>query len=199
MPQLKGLKTQGLNGTFEPMAAFKTLLDGTALLLREEGGAFLITQAAPPSQRGPAQSSGEPRIEVEIRAQYEKLSVMRAELVKLEDQFYAEYNKLNTDRQYDVVCRMEAYTGSHLLSRVCEPAFVAGAEREETRAALQGHAVPLAILTIQEKTPGYQKNMATLVEKHPELFRLVKERSELAQRYEAVRKQKIHGQTIDWD
>jgi hypothetical protein len=42
---LNGRSTQGVNGTLATMDAFKRLLEGTPLLLREQGGALLITEA----------------------------------------------------------------------------------------------------------------------------------------------------------
>jgi outer membrane receptor protein involved in Fe transport len=41
--QLKGLKTSGVSGTLEPKEAFKKLIEGTPLTIKEEGGAVLIT------------------------------------------------------------------------------------------------------------------------------------------------------------
>jgi hypothetical protein len=52
--------------------------------------------------------AGDEIAEVEIEAQREQLHVMQAEIIKLEDQFFAEYNKLNTDHPYDSFCTFEA-------------------------------------------------------------------------------------------
>lgn len=65
---LKGRKTQGVNGTLEPVDAFKRLLEGAPLVLSEEGGALLITQAARAPQRTTAQSPADPLPEVQIEA-----------------------------------------------------------------------------------------------------------------------------------
>src|SRR5579883_880182 len=41
--QLKGLKTRGVSGTLEPKEAFSKLIEGTALVLEDEGSALLVT------------------------------------------------------------------------------------------------------------------------------------------------------------
>jgi len=205
--QLKGLKTRGVNGTLEPTAAFKTLLEGTPLTLREAGGALLITRAASVAHRTIAPASADPLSEVQVEAQREKLSVMLAELNQLEERFYAGYNSFNVDPQYDVHCRMEARTGTHVLKRVCQPAFVAKAMEGQMRAIedepgiyfADANLASRAAADILEKTPDYQKNMVDVVTQHPELLELVKERVELAKRYEAVRKQALKGKIAVWD
>jgi iron complex outermembrane receptor protein len=41
--ELKGLKTRGVSGTLEPKEAFRKLIEGTPLILKEQGNALLIT------------------------------------------------------------------------------------------------------------------------------------------------------------
>src|SRR5690242_3267907 len=43
---VKGQKTQGVAGAFQPMDAFRKLLDGTGLDIQEEGNALLVVKAA---------------------------------------------------------------------------------------------------------------------------------------------------------
>lgn len=45
--QLKGLKTRGVSGTLEPKEAFRKLIEGTPLLLKEQGSAVLISLPSP--------------------------------------------------------------------------------------------------------------------------------------------------------
>jgi hypothetical protein len=146
-----------------------------------------------------AAEPAEPLPEVEINAQREKLSVMRAEMVKLEDRFYADYNRLNTDDEFDIVCGMEAATGTKLKSRVCKPVFVNRATEEEALAFLTGRPVKPAMITILAKSPAYEKNVLDIVNKHPELRKLVRQRESLEKRYERVRKQKFKGKLIVLD
>jgi Secretin and TonB N terminus short domain len=206
--QLKGKKTQGVVGTFEPTQAFTKLLDGTSLTLSEEGGALLIVPRTNHARPPPGRRISEPLPQVEIQAQRAKLSEMRKELDRLEDQFFREYNQLNTDHQWDVHCRTEIRTGSHVGIRICTPAFVSEAMHLGQRPAFQGRpdqqmsvspAAPVAYTLILQKTAAYQKNMIEIVRAHPELFELVKQRAELAEQYQVALKMKFTGKSPAWD
>jgi hypothetical protein len=207
--QLKGKKTRGVAGTLEPTQAFTKLLEGTSLVISEEGGALLIVPRANASRPPPpGRSISAPLPQVEIQAQRTKLSEMRRELDRLEEQFFAEYNKLNTDHQWDVHCRTEIRTGSHVGIRICTPAFVSQAMHLGQRPAILGRtdqqmsaspAAPVAYTLIQQKTAAYQKNMIEIVRTHPELFDLIKQRAELAEHYQAALKMKFTGKSPAWD
>ena len=159
-------------------------------------GALICCQLVSAQQSIP-EKPADPLAEVEINAQREKLSVMRAEMVKLEDRFYAEYNKLNSDHQYDMVCNVDAPTGTRLKSRSCQPVFVNTATEEEAKSFLWGgHTVPPAIMVINGKWPAYEKNMLSVINQHAELRKLIREREALGKRYEAVRKIKFKGKLI---
>lgn len=102
---LKGRKTEGLNGTLEPVDAFRALLAGTPLVLREEGRSLLITQVAGAPPPTAAQSSPDQLAQVEIEgARHESLSAMLEELNELEERFYDEYNKVNDIPDLNVYC-----------------------------------------------------------------------------------------------
>ena len=64
--------------------------------------------------------------------------------------------------------------------------------------AWNGFAPP-PVMMIRMHTPGYQKKMVALVSQHPQLLELLKERSELVERYEVVRKRKSGQKTFAWD
>ena len=199
---LKGRETQGVSGTFESRDAFRKLLEGTPLVLREEGGALLITQAAsapplevsfdPPAVTS-AQSATGPIEEVQIEGRREKSSVMRAELERLEAQFYAEYNKLNTESQYDIFCETQNRTGTHFPVRICEPAFLTRAKKEAASATLGGFpAFPI----VMQRARDYQKKMIATVAKHPELLELARRYNALARRYDDALKQEIKRKAV---
>ena len=138
----------------------------------------------------------DPIAEVEINAQREKLYVLRKELVKLEDQFYAKYNEINTNNQFDVHCRMERRTGTNLSARVCTPVFVDNATEDEARAFLEGRTITPASMVILEKTPAYKKNLLDVSKANPELRKVLMEIDTLQKRYEVVRKKKFKGKVI---
>jgi hypothetical protein len=162
-------------------------------------GALFCFQLASAEQKPAEHAPESPLPQVEINAQREKLHVMRAEMIKLEDQFFAEYNKLNTDHQYDVFCDVEAETGTLIRKRVCRPVFVSRATEEEAQALLRGDSAPPANLTILAKEPDYEKNVLAVINKNPQLRKLVREREALEKRYDAVRKQKLKGKIFVFD
>jgi hypothetical protein len=200
---VEGRQAPALNGKFTPEAAVAALLNGTGLTYHVLNSRAIEVAAADaaPADATPWSATPVPMTpidEVEIFAPHEKLSALRAEIQKLEEQFYAGYNELNTIREYDIRCNLVARTGTHLKYPVCEPVFVSEAMADAVRAALEGRRGAPAILVVQTKTPDYQKNMVAIVEKHPELLELVKQRNALAERYEALRKQKRRGLEAKW-
>lgn len=157
-------------------------------------GGLAIAAEAPAA--GPDSSLSE----IEINARREKLSALRAEMVKLEDRFYAKYNELNTDDQYDVGCNTAAPTGSHLNVRECQPVFVDRATEAEAQSLLPGgHFTAPASMVITQKWPTFEKTMGAVIATSPELRKLIKEREALEKRYQAVRKQKFKGKIIVFD
>src|SRR5262249_7811459 len=153
----------------EPMTAFRKVLEGTPFQLSEAGGALLVTQvmSAPPTI---LQMPEGPIPEVEIEASRAALDAIRAEILELENRFYAEYNKVNNKRRLDVECREEIVTGSHLRRRSCEPVSLSRADRAPPESDAPGW------------TQEYQKQMVDIVSKHPELIELLKEHNALTVR-----------------
>lgn len=140
--------------------------------------------------------------EVTVRGRYEKLSAMRKEYEQLEDKFYEEYNKLNTDHQWDVNCRSEAATGTNIKSRVCTPVFVDRIMQQFWSNELGGHAEGGSPwVWIEAKRTAYQDNLRQQVRKNPKLLELLMKRDAAAQRYAAVRKKKFEGggRIFVWD
>lgn len=130
--------------------------------------------------------------EVIVHGRYQRLSAMRKEYEKLEDKFYDEYNKLNTDHQWDVNCGREAPTGTRFERRVCSPVFVESIEHEFYANARGGSVW----IWIQPKREAFKKNMVDTVNKNPKLLELLMKRNAAQQRYEDLRKKKFEGGRI---
>jgi hypothetical protein len=132
-------------------------------------------------------------------------------MVKLEDSFYTEYNRLNADHQWDVSCALEAPTNSHIKLRVCRLRFVddamatvlhGGGTVTSGRTMESGQYMPnreAPITIILRKWPEYEKNMLRQINGHPQLRRLVNEREAMGKRYEAARRQKLRGKIVVLD
>jgi hypothetical protein len=205
--ELEGRRTQGLTGAFPATEAFKRLIEGTPLVVREEGGALLITRIESAPRQATAQGgSADPIEEVVIEAQRAKLSALRSEIDKLEYQFYLQYNRINADKRYDVVCRVAIPLDSHVERHVCQPAFLANAasgrplwDTGPRGDLLEGGVTGSSEWYLQQNTPEYRKHMVDVVARHPELLDLLKKRSALAERYQVIRAQKFKGRFIVWD
>lgn len=204
---LNGQTTRGVSGTLEPVEAFKKLLEGTSLALREEEGALLITQAAANPPPEAVQDLLDAVPEVQIEASREKLSEMRAGLIRLEDQFFAAYNKINDVREYRVTC--ERVRQGPIDVHMCRPLFqiLADGAVDIAYGSIGFDQKPISInfghqataLRIMTTVPDYQKHMVEIVSKHPELLELLKERRALAARYDVARRTKLKGKLFVWD
>jgi hypothetical protein len=205
---LHGQTTHGVSGTLEPVDAFRKLLEGTSLALREEEGALLVTQSVGDLGPEAVRSLLDAVPEVQIEASREKLSGMRAELVRLEDEFFAAYNKVNEIRDYNVNCE-RARQGGVAVHR-CRPVFqikgeVIGANAAQNTIGYDQKPFSFVFgyqgsdLSWQLRIPDYQKHMIEIVSQHPELQELLKERRALAARYDVVRRTKFKGKLFVWD
>jgi len=205
---VEGLRAPAVNGTFTPEAALNRLLAGTNLTFHTLNDRTIEVAPRPPAgplpwtptpEPKPEAAADAPLAEVEITAERTTLSAMRAEIERLENQFYARYNLANTRHEYDVVfCRSFTITGSHLDKRLCEAASLAATSSVRARwgwyqLPLFKDDVPVSIQapTDPKELRAYQQNMVEVVRQHPELLDLVKQRNELVERYRLAQKQKI--------
>ena len=174
-----------LNGTYTVEGALDTVLAKSGLTYHVLGtGSIEIVE--------------EPMDEVTVKGKYEKLSAMKKEYELLENRFYAEYNKLNTDHQWDINCTLSS---GFIKSRVCQPVFIDKALQDAEWASRGDHAGGgNAGVWIQAKLPAYQENVRAQVAKNPKLLELLMKRNAAAQRYAVVRKKKFEGGKIfAWD
>jgi hypothetical protein len=156
------------------------------------GPAFAVQAVAQP-----AGTTAPERVELdEVTVMGKKLYQMRKEIVEAEDRFYAAFNELNTNDDYDVHCATEARTGTRIRNRVCKPVFYANAQENEARAMLTGDYAPPADLVALERSDDYRKGVLAVINKNPKLRRLVRERDELEQHYLKERQARFKGRWI---
>jgi hypothetical protein len=141
-----------------------------------------------------------------VRGKKIRAAELRRQMVELEDQFFAKYNELNDEDEFDVHCHREARIGSRLLRRTCRGVYEDNARQEEGREAFlirqefQNQAsvgapprlaasppVPAAD-RIEVKRPAFQANVRRVVGKSRVLSRMLRERAELTEEYNALRK-----------
>lgn len=81
-----------------------------------------IDLAAAAEPREP-QVDGEAAEEVEVLGRRSRVA-LRAEIIGLEDRMYKLYNRLNAERQFDVICSEAIVKGSRIPERVCSPVYM---------------------------------------------------------------------------
>jgi hypothetical protein len=208
---VEGREAPALNGTFTPEAALDALLAGTNLTYRALNDRTIEVVARPQAAAVPWAPLPEPKpapeasaapdapiAEVEITAERAELSEMRAEIARLENQFYVGYNQANTDRRYDIVlCRALKITGTHVDRRLCQPAALVAAPPKVPflafPVAIDEASVSIRTPTDPEELRAYQRNMVAVVREHPELLELVKQRNALVERYRLALQKKIEA------
>lgn len=124
---------------------------------------------------------------------------LRSESARVEKQYIELYNKLNTDPQFEIVCRNERPTGSNFATRVCRTRYLLDAMQSSASERMRG-----AISTNATSTPAnaagpsggieltgtglpsqpeldaaFKKNLLAMQAKSPELQALGARRDEL--------------------
>jgi len=100
------------------------------------------------------------------------LSQLRKDLYAAEEDFYAVFNKLNDERDYDVKCFYEKPTGTHIKNHVCRARFITKAYSQNAsrnRNDLSRVANQDANPVLAEKTAKYEQKMESLMAANPEL------------------------------
>jgi hypothetical protein len=140
--------------------------------------------------------------EVEVVGKY--LYEMRQEIIKAEDRFYALFNQLNKDDDFDSA--MQAPLGTRLKSRVCRLQFYekAQAERFLTATAPDPDQLLLAgtpdpDMLLLERKAEYKRKALAVINAHPELLRLIRERDALETKYNAAYRERFKGRWILFD
>lgn len=153
---------------------------------------LLLAPAAPAQLPAPV-----PQLD-EVIVEGQRLYQMRQRIVAAEERFYALYNELNKNDEFDVHCVNEAPLGTRLLQRVCRVNFIATAEAEFAVSFVAqlageaggGSAKPPALVALERETE-YKAAMLKVVKDHPELLRLLLERNKQEDLYNAARRKRF--------
>jgi hypothetical protein len=100
-------------------------------------GIVLIVALAPVGrcQTAPAAGSGAAptNVQAEVQVQNQKsLRQLRAEVDQAEENFFAVFNSINSDDEYDVKCAYETGLGSRRKQHVCTPRFARKIKADST-------------------------------------------------------------------
>ena len=131
-------------------------------------GAFLALPLAATAQEQMA--SAETAREEVADVKKKSMGALRRELYKSEEEFYALYNKLNDDAEYDVSCFYETPTGTRQKNHVCRAKFVTdsyGAHAARNRGDVSRVANQDANPLLAQKMETFQAKIETLVGSNP--------------------------------
>jgi hypothetical protein len=120
-----------------------------------------------------------------------RLWELREKMIAVEDKFYALYDELNKDDDFDVRCHIERPIGRIIKERVCRIAFQDDAQEVEVHALLDGHAAPPADMVAQARSVDFEKTFLRVVNSDRRLLKLVREREALEKKYDEERKKRF--------
>lgn len=127
----------------------------------------------------------------------ESASDLRQQIAKTEQEFFSLYNKLNTDPQYEMICKMDRDTGSSFANRVCQPRFFQAAQQATASNRMQAaaHGGLGAEATTAGSAPtsfwqddGFRKHMLEVLRQSPKLKALGDKRDALQIRLDQLTK-----------
>jgi hypothetical protein len=135
---------------------------------------------------------------------------LRAEMTKAERAFIDLYNKVNTNPEFAIACRMETPTGSNFAVRICQPKYIVTANARTAGERMQS-AVAAGVNTgaansngpnvgagfgaggagvDEAKEEAFKQNMLDVLQRSPDLQALGRKRDDLQARYEEATKSK---------
>ncbi len=119
------------------------------------------------------------------------LRSMRAEIDAVQDRAFALFNELNVDNDYDIVCRRETPTGSHIPQRACRPRYMDRLEAEATQDFLAGNAYfdPGADILYHEDI--LRQKIARLIEENPDFYHALADFYRVRTAYEEERQERF--------
>lgn len=152
----------------------------------------------------PPQIAAESAMELEeVEVIGKKLHQLQRELVEAQDRFYALYNELNTNDDFDIHCLMEARTGALIRKRECRLEFLMEASAQEAQdffLSITGSAMGSAAISPQmlwlERQDEYRRNIRAVLEANPQLLELAAEWLQRQGQYEKARKERLKGRLI---
>lgn len=99
-------------------------------------------------------------------------AALRRDIFQSEEDFYALYNRLNDDDEYDVRCFYETPTGTRMKNHVCRAVYISNSYSKH--ASRNGFDVKRvanqdASSAMQEKNAKFQEKLETLIAANPDL------------------------------
>ena len=123
----------------------------------------------------------------------ESLGRLRHRVYEAEDDFYALFNSINDEDDFDIHCTKEARIGSRVKRRVCRANFELQATAEEARGWKLGFPTPPAESAIAHKKAIFLEKMEILVNENPELLKALADFGYAKFDYETEKQKRCEG------
>jgi len=117
------------------------------------------------------------------------LTTLRRELIAAEDDMYAIFNSLNTDDDYDIICKKEARVGSQFRYRVCKTKIQVDKASEAAKDFHDERGPQGINLNMQKHGDILREKMRALAAENPQFLDALRKRRALQQEYELRQEQ----------
>ncbi len=165
-------------------------------------GACVMAQVCGATQSADTQPSPAAEESDEVIVRGTPLWELRENVIKAEDRFYARYNELNKVDDFDVVCRWDAPTGSHVRRRGCLTRMIVRADQAYAGGLMDflGGYGPAPDndphIVFLDRFVEFRENVQYLLKMNPELRRLVQERAIAVKRLNDERRKYFKGRLV---
>jgi hypothetical protein len=116
-----------------------------------------------------AETPAEPIEEIVVYGE-KSLTNLRHEVYRTEENFFAAFNSLNEEEEYDIHCFYEVPSFTHIRRHVCRANFVKDATANEYAGWRRGQPALSARTVIMQKKRRLGEKMELLTAEHPELL-----------------------------
>jgi hypothetical protein len=142
----------------------------------------------------------------EVTVKGNRLWQIRKAISDTEERFYARFNKLNSDNDFDIYCSQSAPLGTRFPSRRCLPNFYMDALMEDAnnliadvlavgfQGTLGGHAEVIWL----ERHDEYRQKALAVINNDRQLRVLIQQREALGKKFIERRKEIFKDRWIDW-
>ena len=173
------------------LARFGAVLATLLLALGYSPDRVALAQEEQATAEAPAEDAGYANLEEIVVTAPRTLRSMRAEIDRVQDRALALFNELNVDNDYDIVCRRETPTGSHIPRQVCRPRYMIRLEADATQDFLAGDGYFDPGGDIMYHDDILRQKIARMVEENPDFHHMLAEFYRVKTAYEEERRERF--------
>ena len=104
---------------------------------------------------------------------------LKSDIIRVERRMYSLYNEMNTDRMYDIHCRLEKVYASNRKERICLPAFEHGVMEEAWNDLSTWTGANMPEAELRRHREVLREKLITFANENPELGAAIRERAKL--------------------